>query len=40
MGSPASDAGRDDDAAQHTVTLTRGFWLMEHEVTQGTALGR
>ena len=35
MGSPASEAGRQDDETQHQVTLSKGFWLMEHEVTQG-----
>jgi formylglycine-generating enzyme required for sulfatase activity len=34
MGSPASEAGRYADEVQHTVTLTRGFWLCDHEVTQ------
>ncbi len=35
MGSPSSESGRSDDEVQHKVTLTKGFWLMEHEVTQG-----
>ncbi len=35
MGSPESEAGRDSDEVHHKVTLTKGFWLMEHEVTQG-----
>jgi formylglycine-generating enzyme required for sulfatase activity len=35
MGSPASEAGRSDNEVQHRVTLTRGYWLMDHEVTQG-----
>lgn len=34
MGSPADEVGRLDDEAQHTVTLTRGFWLGRTEVTQ------
>jgi len=34
MGSPASEEGRFDAEAQHTVTLTQGFWLSDHEVTQ------
>lgn len=34
MGSPPGEPGRDADEAQHGVTLTRGFLLMEHEVTQ------
>jgi formylglycine-generating enzyme required for sulfatase activity len=35
MGSPGSEEGRDNDEAQHAVTLTRGFCLMATEVTQG-----
>jgi formylglycine-generating enzyme required for sulfatase activity len=35
MGSPSSESGRYDDETQHRVTLTKGYWLMEHEVTQG-----
>jgi len=36
MGSPASEAGRDSDEGPETeVTLTKGFWLGQHEVTQG-----
>ncbi len=35
MGSPITEAGRDADETQHKVTLRRGYWLMEHEVTQG-----
>ncbi|MBP5319970.1 MAG: protein kinase, partial [Kiritimatiellae bacterium] len=34
MGSPASEDGRYDDEVLHRVTLTRGFWLGETEVTQ------
>ena len=34
MGSPESEQGRDCDEAQHHVTLTRGFWMGETEVTQ------
>ena len=34
MGSPGSEEGRDADEVQHTVTLTEGFWLSDHEVTQ------
>ncbi|SVD78728.1 uncharacterized protein METZ01_LOCUS431582, partial [marine metagenome] len=34
MGSPPSEAGRDDNETQHKVTLTQGFWLGKHEVTQ------
>ena len=35
MGSPGSEEGRDDDETQHSVTLTRGFYLQTTEVTQG-----
>ncbi len=35
MVSPVNEAGRNTDETPHEVTLTRGFWLMEHEVTQG-----
>ncbi|MDR3110408.1 MAG: formylglycine-generating enzyme family protein [Planctomycetaceae bacterium] len=34
MGSPSGEKGRYDDEVQHEVTLTRGFWLGETEVTQ------
>ena len=34
MGSPVTEEGRDDDERQHQVTLTRGFWMGETEVTQ------
>ena len=35
MGSPSSESGRDsDEGPQHEVTLTKGFWMMETEVTQ------
>ncbi len=34
MGSPASEAGRSDDEAQHRVTITNAFYLSETEVTQ------
>ena len=34
MGSPTTESGRDTDETQHSVTLS-GFWIMEHEVTQG-----
>ena len=34
MGSPSSEDGRDDDEAQHRVTLTKGYWLGKYEVTQ------
>jgi formylglycine-generating enzyme required for sulfatase activity len=35
MGSPASEAGRGDDETQHRVSLSKGFCVMETEVTQG-----
>ena len=35
MGSPFSEQGRADDETRHRVTLTKGFWLGETEVTQG-----
>lgn len=34
MGSPKTEEGRDDDETLHTVTLSRGFWMGETEVTQ------
>jgi formylglycine-generating enzyme required for sulfatase activity len=34
MGSPLTEAGRDDDEVEHTVTLTRPFLLQTTEVTQ------
>ena len=35
MGSPTNEEGRyDDEEKQHSVTLTKGFWMMETEVTQ------
>lgn len=35
MGSPKDEPGRGAFEAQVVVTLTRGFWLGKHEVTQG-----
>lgn len=35
MGSPPTEPGRYKNEAPHTVTLTRGFWMMEGEVTRG-----
>jgi len=35
MGSPASEAGREDDEQRHKVRITRGYWMGETEVTQG-----
>jgi len=34
MGSPAGEALRFSDETQHTVTLTKGFYMGKHEVTQ------
>ena len=34
MGSPSSEEDREDDETLHTVTLTQGFHLGKHEVTQ------
>lgn len=34
MGSPETEEGRFPDEVQHTVTLTRGFWISDHETTQ------
>lgn len=33
MGSPESEPGRDVDEVQHTVTLTRNFYMQQTEVT-------
>ena len=33
MGSPLTEKGRSGDERPHSVTLTRGFWMMEGEVT-------
>ena len=35
MGSPESDRGRRENEQQHAVTLTKGYWMMDHPVTQG-----
>ena len=34
MGSPLNEANRFDGERQHEVTLSRGFWMLETEVTQ------
>jgi len=34
MGSPVTEAGRGTDESQHQVTLTNGFYLGKHEVSQ------
>jgi formylglycine-generating enzyme required for sulfatase activity len=35
MGSPDHEPGRNPDEAKHQVTISRGLWLAETEVTQG-----
>ena len=35
MGSPKSEEGRSNSENQHKVTLTKGFWMMETQVTLG-----
>ena len=34
MGSPKNEEGRESDETLHKVTLTKGFWMLETEVTQ------
>jgi formylglycine-generating enzyme required for sulfatase activity len=38
MGSPSNEALRNSNESQHTVTLTKGFYMGRHEVTQGDYL--
>lgn len=38
MGSPTNEAERYSDEVQHTVTISRGFWMGKYEVTQGDYL--
>jgi formylglycine-generating enzyme required for sulfatase activity len=38
MGSPTSEAGRSSAETQHTVTLTKGFYMGNYAVTQGEYL--
>ena len=38
MGSPETEGDRDPDEVQHVVTLTQGFWMSDHEVTQAEYL--
>jgi formylglycine-generating enzyme required for sulfatase activity len=38
MGSPTSEAQRYPDETQHTVTLTKGFYMGKYAVTQGEYL--
>jgi uncharacterized protein (TIGR02996 family) len=35
MGSPVGEAGRGEDEVLHKVTLTSGFWMGVHPVTEG-----
>jgi formylglycine-generating enzyme required for sulfatase activity len=35
MGSPADEEDRDSGETLHEVTLTQGFWMARHPVTQG-----
>ena len=35
MGSPEGEEGRFNDEGPHEVTLSQGFWMGKHEVTQG-----
>ena len=34
MGSPADEQGRSNNESQRPVTLSKGFWMLETEVTQ------
>lgn len=34
MGSPTTEAGRDKDEVQHSVTLSVGFWMSSRETSQ------
>ena len=34
MGGPTIESGHEDDETLHEVTLTKGFWLSKHEITQ------
>jgi len=38
MGSPQSEANRNDNEVQHTVMFSRGFWMLETEVTMSMYL--
>ena len=38
MGSPTNEAWRSPDETQHTVTISRGFWMGKYLVTQGDYL--
>ncbi|MDO5581471.1 MAG: hypothetical protein Q4G69_10050, partial [Planctomycetia bacterium] len=32
MGSPESEKGRYSEETQHRVQISKGFWMLEHEV--------
>jgi formylglycine-generating enzyme required for sulfatase activity len=34
MGSPTSEVGRDDNETQHSVTISKAFYMGRYEVTQ------
>ena len=34
MGSPSGELGRQSNETQHSVTISKGFWLGKYEVTQ------
>ena len=38
MGSPTNEALRNSDETQHSVTISRGFWMEKYLVTQGDYL--
>ena len=38
IGSPEDEPERDSYETQHSVTLTRGFWILETETTQKIAV--
>lgn len=38
MGSPTNEASRVSNETQHTVTISRGFWMGKYEVSQGEYL--
>ena len=39
MGSPASEADRDNDEVQHQVTITRNFWIGKYPITNAQYSG-
>jgi sulfatase modifying factor 1 len=38
MGSPTTEVNRGSDEVQHTVTISRGYWMGRYELTQGEYL--